>query len=388
MIDSDIIGDALNAASRPLLLETADQLQAAADDWRRHPALGIDTEFLRERTYRAQLGLIQVSDGRTAWLVDTIRLKDQEPLVQLLSDGNVLKVFHSASEDLEVLWNTLGAVPQPMTDTQIGCALLGQPLQMSYHHAVKWLTGVVVDKELTRSNWIRRPLKTEQLHYAATDVVFLPAMLNILRSQLQQKGRWSWLEEDVARMVENSQQATDPGRAYLRLKGSGQLDMASLVVLRALAAWREKTASERDLARGFVINDNALLKLAIGKPDDLAALSQLSGLHPKALGRYQHELLDIIRNNRGSREAIERAPSLNNQQRRILNRMRDVVHKEAGRLCVDPAILASKKQLEALLRSRQSEAAIPERLRGWRENVITEKLLQLMDAQTTGTLPD
>jgi len=379
MIGSSVISHALNAASRPLLLENSAQLLSAAGDWSQQPVLGIDTEFLRERTYRAQLGLIQISDGSTAWLVDTIMLQNLDPLIRLLTDESVLKVFHSASEDLEVLWNTLGVSPSPMVDTQIACAMLGQPLQMSYHHAVKWLAGVEVDKELTRSNWIKRPLKPEQLHYAATDVVFLPATLEALRDDLMRKGRWSWLQEDVERMTMNSQQLVEPERAYLRLKGSGQLDMASLNVLQGLAAWRERIASERNLARGFVINDNALLKLAIRKPMDLAGLSELSDLPPKVLRRYQDELLETIRDNIGRQERLEQALPLNNQQRRIINAMRDVVQKEAGHLLVDPAMLASKKQLEALLRAHESGSPVPDRLQGWREAVITGKLLRLIE---------
>ena len=380
MINSDIIGQALKAAQEPLLLENSEQLLAAANDWRKQATLGIDTEFLRERTYRAQLGLIQVSDGRKAWLVDTIRLQNLQPLRELLTDPGILKVLHSASEDLEVLWNTLGVAPRPMVDTQIACALLGQPLQVSYHHAVKWMTGVEVDKELTRSNWTRRPLKPAQLHYAATDVVFLPAILEKLRAELLERGRWSWLEEDVAQMIESSQQDTEPARAYLRLSASGQLDMASLHVLRALAAWREQTASERNLARGFVVPDKALLQLARQKPGSVPQLLQLSELHPNALRRYQDDLLDIIRANSDKQEPIEQALPLNNQQRRLINAMRDAVQKQARSLQVDPAILASKKQLEALLRAHQSGSPVPRRLSGWRESLITRKLLQVLAA--------
>ncbi len=378
MIDSNTIESAERAAAQPILLERDDELRDAASQWSGAALLAIDTEFLRERTYWAQLGLVQVSDGRTAWLVDTMRLEHLEPLKQLFTNAAILKVFHSASEDLEVLWNTLGVVPRPMVDTQIACALLGQPLQMSYHHAVKWMIGIEVDKELTRSNWIRRPLKPEQLHYAATDVVFLPAMLEKLRRDLQHRGRWPWLEEDVAQMIDNSQQETDSARAYLRLGGSGQLDVASLHVLKALADWREQTARERNLARGFVIPDKALLQLATKKPQNVAELLELSGLHPNALRRYQDRLLEIISEYRDEQEPIEQALPLDNQQRRTINAMRDMVQIEAKRLQVDPAILASRKQLEALLRAYESGSPIPERLSGWRESVITGKLLQMM----------
>jgi ribonuclease D len=378
---TSIIAQAEKAAARPLLLEDNGQLLTAAKIWGSRAVLGIDTEFLRERTYWAQLGLVQVSDGRTAWLVDTLRLKNLEPLKQLLADPGIMKVLHSASEDLEVLWNTLGVAPQPMVDTQIACAMLGQPLQMSYHHAVKWLTGVEVDKELTRSNWIRRPLKPGQLHYAATDVVFLPAMLEELRTGLTTRGRWSWLEEDVADMVLNSQQEVEPASAYLRVKGSGRFDVPSLHVLQALAAWREHVARKRNRARGFVVPDSALMQLAEKKPQSVAELEEFGSLHPKALRLYQDDILEIICRNRDSQEPIEQALPLTNRQRRLINAMRGAVQAEARRLQVDPAILASKKQLEALLRAYESGAPIPDRLSGWREREITRKLLKLMESR-------
>jgi len=301
-----------------------------------------------------------------------------EPLRRLFSNPDILKVFHSASEDLEVLWNALGSAPRPMVDTQIACALLGQPPQLSYHHAVKWLTGVEVDKELTRSDWIRRPLKPEQLHYAATDVVFLPAMLDRLRAELLELGRWHWLQEDVARMIANSQRELNPAQAYLRVRGSGQLDPAALRILQALAAWREKTALNRNLARGFVISDSALLELSERKPESAAELSQLASIHPNALRRYRDELLSIIRRNRDRQDAIKQLLPLDNQQRKKIKALRDVVGKEAERLRINPAILASKKQLEALLRAQESGEPVPDRLCGWREEIITGKLLHLL----------
>jgi len=379
MIDSKTIAQAFDAAASPQLVERGEQLLDAAGTWHQRPVLGIDTEFLRERTYRAQLGLVQVSDGRKAWLVDMIRLRDSDPLRRLFSNPDIVKVFHSASEDLEVLWHALGVAPGPMVDTQIACALLGQPLQMSYQHAVKWLTGVEVDKELTRSDWIRRPLKPEQIHYAATDVVFLPAMFKQLQVGLLERGRWPWLQEDVGRMIDTSQREVEPGQAYLRVRGSGQLDPVSLRLLKALAEWREQTALDRNLARGFVISDRALLQLAQKKPSSAVDLSELDGIHPKALRRHQSDLLRIVRQNRNSQDPVTQLPPLDNQQRRMIKKMRDVVRTEAQRLQIDPAMLASKKLLEALLRAHQTGDPVPDRLCGWRGTVITEKLLRLLD---------
>ena len=377
MIDSGAIGKALRAAERPLLLDSEAQLVEATETWLRSPVLGLDTEFVRERTYRADLGLVQVSDGETAWLVDTVAVRDLAPLNTLLSSEKTIKVFHSASEDLEVLWHTLGVVPANMIDTQIGCALLGQSLQLSYQGAVRWLSGIEVDKEQTRSNWLVRPLRPEQLHYAATDVVFLPAMLRRMRDELEQQGRWSWLEEEVSRMLENARQETDPEEAYVRMRGSGTLDIPTLRVLKRLAAWREEAAQRKNLARGFVIPDQALLEIAMRKPANAAALEGIECVHPRALEKYRTGLLDAVSEGSQSKDVVEQAEPLNRSQGKRLNEMRDAVQKEAKALMLDPAILASRKQLEALIRAVDAAQEIPARLKGWREPVITRKLLNL-----------
>jgi len=249
------INQALEAAKHPNLLETTAQLKAAERSWSASTVLGIDTEFVRERTYRAGLGLVQISDGTTAWLWDPLRFRDHEAIRQLLQKRAITKILHSASEDLEVLQHAMGATPEPLVDTQIACAMLGQPLQLSLQGAAAWLFDVAIEKEHTRSNWLRRPLEPGQLHYAAMDVVLLPAMLEILKPRLESAGRWPWLQEDVARLQRISTQNPDPDLVYWRIRGAGRLNEAELRVLRSLARWREQTAVTRDRARGFVIAD-------------------------------------------------------------------------------------------------------------------------------------
>jgi len=377
MINSSLIDSSVRAASKPLMLETSSQLAAAASKWRDCEILGVDTEFLRERTYRAELGLVQVSDGNTAWLIDTVRIDDFEPLKQLFTSAGILKVLHSSSEDLEVLWNTFGVSPHPMMDTQTACAMLGQPLQMSYHNAVKWMIGIEVDKDQTRSNWIRRPLKPAQLHYAATDVVFLPSMAAKMKHELEQLGRWQWLEEDVAWMLKSSKTPIEPDRAYLRFNRTHQLDPPSLNALKALAAWREKSAIQRNLARGFVISDTSLMQLAKRMPVNVDELHEIEGLHPNTVKRHQSTLLKIIEQNREKQEILEQNYPMSSRQRQLLTKMREVVKQEAGSLQVDPALLASRRLLETLIRSLESGGPVPDRLTGWRNAVITGKLLAL-----------
>jgi ribonuclease D len=372
------VNQAIEAAKHPNLLETPAQLEAAERAWTSAVVLGIDTEFVRERTYRADLGLVQVSDGRSAWLWDPLRFDSPAPVRRLLENPEITKILHSGSEDLEVMRNTLGAIPEPLVDTQIGCAMLGQPLQLSFQGAAKWLFDVKIDKEHTRSNWLKRPLQPGQLQYAAMDVVLLPLILDELRPRLEAAGRWAWLQEDVARMQRNSEASVDPEEAWLRIAGASRLDDASLRALRSLARWREQTAEARNRARGFVVSDAGLLELARLRPATAADLRRIEHLHPRAVARHERDLLQMIGAAAADRSPLRRIEPLSDTQRRQLNQMRQRVQARARELEIDPALLASRRELEKLVRAGNEHAAIPERFLGWRRQVITDELLTIM----------
>jgi len=368
----------LGAAEHPILLTGEAQLQEAEAIWAGAAVLGIDTEFVRERTYRAELGLVQVSDGHRAWLYDPQAFEDPQRLTRLLGDGSRVKVLHAGSEDLEVLLHSVSAVPEPLVDTQIACAMLGQPLQLAYHGAVKWLFGIDIEKDQTRSNWCRRPLTEDQLRYAAMDVVLLPEMYSVLRDRLHKAGRWAWLQEEVGRLRRNAQSVVDPESAYLRIAGAFRLDDHGLAILQRLAAWRERTAAERNRARGFVVPDAGLLQLARDKPANLRKLEGIEHLHPTARKRYGKELLPLIAAGRSPQSPVGRIESLNNNQQRVLKKMKDIVARQAKALGVDAALLASRKELEKLLRAAADGEPPPERFLGWRKGVITDELLTVI----------
>jgi len=372
------VNQAIKAAKHPNLLETPAQLEAAERAWSESDMLGIDTEFVRERTYRADLGLIQVSDGRTAWLWDPLRFENDAAIRRLLENPAILKILHSGSEDLEVLRHALDAIPEPLVDTQIACAMLGQPLQLAFQGAAKWLFDVDIDKEHTRSNWLKRPLAPGQLHYAAMDVVLLPLMFEELKARLESAGRWSWLEEDVARMQRNSELEVDAEEAWLRVAGAGRLDEDGRRALRSLARWREQTAEARNRARGFVVSDAGLMELARLRPRSAAGLRTIEHIHPRALARYESDLLRLLETAAADRSPIQQIETLTEVQRHTLNQMRQRVQARASELAIDPALLASRRELEKLVRSGGSLEAIPERFLGWRRAVITDELLAIM----------
>ncbi|MFC1702721.1 ribonuclease D, partial [Pseudomonadota bacterium] len=241
------IETALSAADHPIMVESAAQLEQALEAWLQCQVIGIDTEFVRERTWRADLGLVQLSDGKSVWLVDPLKTGPLDPLSSLLNNPGIIKILHAPSEDLEVLLHTTGAVPEPLFDTQIACAMLGQSLQMGYHTAVEWLLGITIDKDETRSNWLHRPLRPAQLRYAALDVCLLPMMHRQLLAALKDLNRESWLAEDCARLLTKAQTPADPELSWKRINGNNRLDGSSLEILKSLATWRDLEAQKRNL---------------------------------------------------------------------------------------------------------------------------------------------
>jgi ribonuclease D len=379
MINQSEINIALAAADQPIMVESAEQLHQAIKTWLGCEVIGIDTEFVRERTWRADLGLVQLSDGERVWLVDPLKTGPLHPLAALLEDKNIVKILHAPSEDLDVLLYTTGAVPEPLFDTQIACAMLGESLQMGYHKTVEWLLGIIVDKGETRSNWCKRPLRPAQLHYAALDVILLPMMHRQLLSRLQDIGRENWLTEDCARLLNKAQIPADPEQAWKRINGNGRLDGTTLAILQSLATWRDKEAERRNLARGFVIKDTALMTIANQQPDSLDALSELDIWHPNAIRRNGHNLITIIDQILEEGITAQTPDMLQPEHRKLMSDMRRLVLGKATELDVDPALLASKRELESLILSPQGEP-LPERFLGWRKDIITDQLIVLKDA--------
>jgi ribonuclease D len=368
---------ALQAADSALLLETPSQVARAAKAWRGCGILGLDTEFVRERTYHANLGLVQISDGQTVWLLDPLAEGALDALNALLINPGIQKIFHGPSEDLEVLQHAAGALPEPMIDTQVACALLGQSLQLGYHKAVHWLLDIEIDKEQTRSNWCARPLSKAQLHYAALDVCLLPMMWEILHSRLEQKNRLEWLSEDCQRQLQRARSEAPTSELWRRVRGAGRLDATSSAILQALVEWREGEARRRNLPRGFVITDPVLLTIAdrkIQRPEDL---ERLNDLHRKTLQRHGARLCRLVEETRDSGHTLTPLASLTTAQQKLLKRMQALVQQAAKDLGVEPSLLAPKRDLEELILSAGG-AAIPERLGGWRHDVLGRQLLQLM----------
>jgi ribonuclease D len=362
-------------------IDTDTGLSAAAQTWAAAPVLGLDTEFVRTNTFYHRLGLIQVSDGRTSWLVDPLAARDLAPLAAVFRSPG-LKVLHSASEDVEVFYRALGVLPEPLFDSQIAGAFAGAGAFLSYQKLVAAYLGVELAKEETRTDWMARPLSAGQLAYAAEDVAYLVPLYERLTAELTALGRLSWVFEDSAALLDTSRFQEDDESAYLRIKGAGRLDRRQLGALQALAAWREKEARQRDLPRNFVLKEGLLLDLATRRPKLPKDLQQLASFDARQAARDSAVWLELLARAE-ERPESELPPRLSGKPispaaREVEGRLRDKVRERAAELNVPPEILAPRRTLDALLRLTlgKSESRLPRELEGWRREAIGEDLLR------------
>lgn len=334
--------------------------------------LWLDTEFMRERTFWPNLALVQVNTGDRIALIDPLTLNRGEELLPLL-EGRLL-YMHGCSEDLEVLRYATGQLPTAIGDTQIASALSGGSLQSGYQRLVEEVVGVELPKGATRTDWLKRPLSEEQLHYAVQDVEYLPPVVEVLVERLDKLGRMAWWQEECERMLLEAARESEPEDAWRQVKGIGRLPAECLAAARALAAWREEQARARNLPRGFVLRDDDLLLLARERPDSRNRLKDL-GLHPGLLRRDGEELLRLVVDSRGDTGPGPLPGPPNADERALVKKLRRRVAELASELGLEPEVLMRRRWLESLVRHPEDP---PLALTGWRRSRVTEPLLELL----------
>lgn len=350
-------------------------LEEAVASIAREPWIALDTEFMRERTYFAQLCLIQIATGDTVFIIDPLAIGDIAPLVDVLYRETPIKVLHSARQDLELLYDLRNAAPPAIFDTQIAAGFLGYDDQIGYANLVSAVTGTVLAKTQTRTNWAARPLSAEQLVYAADDVLHLRRVYEVFVRELQARGRYEWAVEECARLSDDELYAVSLDRVHLRIKQGHLLPAGAQHRLRALAIWRERTARVRDLPRSWVLSDADLMALAQTSPQDLAAAI---GATPAARP-WQEELLAVLPGPEAPDPARAYWPTVtrwDSEQNKSLARLNAIVRNCAAENKISATLLATRRDLESLLSGARDVAA----LRGWRRPVIGERLLAALSA--------
>jgi len=342
-----------------------------------------DTEFLRARTYYPKLCLVQIANADEVGLIDVLAIDDLGPLATLLDDPGVLKVFHSAEQDLEVLYQRFDIMPAPLFDTQIAGALVGLDDQMGYARMIKALLDIELPKSHTRTDWSKRPLPAGALDYAADDVRYLALAYHVISTRLAEQSRADWLIEDFERLAVTRRFEVDPEQAWRRIKQWHKLDGVQQQALAALAAWREREAMASDRPRRWILADDAMLELARRRPRDAQALGAIRALPGKTAQRHQNALLECLREAE-QREplalAVSPEPPSSAEKRRIKAGM-DTLARCAETAGIAPTALASRKEIAAMVEGKRDVRV----LTGWRAQVAGNQVLAaLTEAEHAG----
>jgi len=359
-----------------LVTKTADLAQACAR-LAQHPFVTVDTEFLRETTYFPILCVAQLASADEAIVIDALAEIDLQPFYDLMANEAVLKVFHAARQDIEIVWHRAGLIPHPIFDTQVAAMVLGYGDSISYDQLVQRITGDSIDKSNRFTDWTRRPLSEAQVRYAISDVTHLRDIYLKLSADLKKRGRAEWVAREMEVLTSPATYRLEPEKAWERLKTRVRRPK-ELAVLIELAAWREREARERDVPRGRIIKDEVVGEIAIQAPTTPERLAHLRSV-PKGFERSKWGSDIIAAVERGlardpkALPRIERSSPTPNgaatvELLKVLLRMTSEQNGVAAK------VIATVDDLEQIAQS--DDADVPA-LKGWRREMFGEKAVAL-----------
>ncbi|WP_310496686.1 ribonuclease D [Sandarakinorhabdus sp.] len=367
----------------PLVTDTA-TLTALCDRWRSADFVTVDTEFMRESTYYPELCLVQVACENEAAAIDPKAPGlDLAPLLRLLVEEDVLKVFHAGGQDLEIIYNLTGKTPQPLFDTQIAAMALGLGEQIGYTNLVAAYANIQIDKGARFTDWSRRPLNDRQIDYAIGDVTHLARIFPKMVEKLRRTGRGAWLDEEMARASDPATYANDPEKAWTRLRLPSR-KAEVLGRLKAIAAWREREAQDKDVPRGRIVKDETLGDLAGSPPRSQAELAKVRGLSAawanNAIGGRLMAVLEgaepLHPDDMPAREP--QRPGLSSEGALIADLLKLLLKIRAKETGVAPRLIVRGDDLDALAAGVREGLDM---LSGWRREVFGADALALVEGR-------
>jgi ribonuclease D len=359
-------------------MTTTEMLAEACTRLSRHPFVTVDTEFLRESTYYPVLCVVQMASTDEAVVIDALAPDiDLQPFYQLMANEAVLKVFHAARQDIEIVWHRAGLIPHPIFDTQVAAMVLGYGDSISYEQLVQRITGDALDKSHRFTDWTRRPLTEAQLKYAVSDVTHLRDVYLRLSSDLARRDRAEWVFREMEVLTSPSTYQLEPEKAWQRLKTRVRKPK-ELAVLIELAAWREREAQARDVPRGRVLKDEVISDIAIHAPTTPEKLAHLRSI-PKGFERSKWGgdiLAAVTRGLARDPKTLPRiepaTPAPNGaatvELLKVLLRMTAEKHGVAAK------VIATVGDLDRI--AADDEADVPA-LKGWRRKLFGDRALAL-----------
>ncbi|HKQ93974.1 MAG TPA: ribonuclease D [Aestuariivirgaceae bacterium] len=353
--------------------------------------VAVDTEFMREKTFWPELCLIQIAGAKREAVIDPLAEGiNLQPFFDLMADRNVVKVFHAARQDLEIIWLKAKLIPTPIFDSQVAAMVCGYGDQVGYEALARRIAKVSIDKSSRFTDWSRRPLSQKQLAYALSDVTHLRVIYEKLRALLDKSGREPWLDEELAVLTSPATYEAHPEEAWKRVKFRPR-NAKQLAVLMAVAAWREREAQARNVPRSRILKDDAIAEIATQVPSDLNALKSLRSLRKGYAGsRMGTAILKAVA--AGLETDLADIPALEGDEPMLTERasvISDVLKLALKVVCeqegIAPRIVANSGDLEAIARDDGADVQV---LRGWRRKVFGEVALKIKAGEMAIVLDD
>lgn len=366
------------------MIETTAELKAACDIFAKSDFVTVDTEFLRESTFWPQLCLIQIASPDHEALVDPLaKGLDLKPFFDLMTDASVVKVFHAARQDLEIIHHLGGIIPHPLFDTQVAAMVCGFGDSVSYDQLVQKITGKHIDKSSRFTDWSHRPLSQKQLDYALADVTHLRDIYASLKAELEREGRAHWLEDEMAVLETPETYDLHPDDAWTRMKMRVRKP-SELAVLMKVTAWREREARNRDVPRGRILKDDAIYEIAQQQPRDAEALGKLRTV-PRGWERSASGAAIIAAVNEALSIPKDELPKIakpyqpNEGTQSAVELLKVLLKLTAEREGVAAKIIANTDDLEKI--ASEGEKADVAAMHGWRKELFGDRALKLIDGQ-------
>lgn len=368
-----------------MYVTTEDELAVLCEKLKSCEVLALDTEFVRERTYFHRLGLIQVAGDDICAVVDPILISDIGPFLEIITNPKVVKIFHAARQDLEILVRLSGQVITPVFDTQVAAALVGWGAQISFARIVQKVTGKKINKTETYTDWCRRPLRQSQIDYALDDARFLLPVYERLGQVLKKMNRQDWIQAEFAKLEKPQvYDLPDPRRQFLKIKNVRNLKRKNLAVMVELAAWREEEAIRRDSLPKSVVRDEPLLEIARSlpeKPDDLA---NIRGFHRKEVSKSGTAILDAVKKGLAMPEdQIPELPEFDGYStgKGVEELLAAFIQIRSEELKIEPSVLAHRKRIHDFVKCFERKENLDEHflMQGWRKEYVGDLLKSILN---------
>lgn len=369
-----------NAVNLPVppLTTTTEALAAACARLASHEFVTVDTEFLRETTYYPKLCLIQMASSDEIVLVDPLAPGlDLAPFFTLMGDERVVKVFHAARQDLEIIWNKGRLIPTPLFDSQVAAMVCGYGEQVSYESLASGLAGAKIDKSSRFTDWARRPLTEAQLVYAAADVTHLRIVYQKLRARIDKSDRMAWVADEMAVLTNPKTYEVEPEEAWSRVKARIRKPVERAILME-LAAWREREAQTRDVPRGRILKDDGLAEIAVAQPKSIEDLSRLRAI-PNGFERSRAggDILEAVA--RGKARDPATIPAFETERGggsgALVQLLKVLLQSVAERNHVAPKLIASSEDIDRLAARPETDMPV---LQGWRGEIYGQIALKLI----------